>query len=441
MTVLVDENAPGHLLVMGDSRSTRRLSEGLTAFGFTTTTTSSLDRACIAYGETNPDAILIVGRTDWKRDLEPLITLSALRPKKPILVLARSPEFRCPVELMRAGATDVLEMGSSPEGIVQAIERAQAIVDRERVETWSRGDFGLTGKSPVMRALFRELEVVAPSALPVLVRGEPGTGKTQVAYALHEAGLSSGGPFIVIRCSSMTALAWHQEVLGEFDDSASERIQPIAARARGGTLFIDEVESLNLKEQAQLVRILEPHISSTWDRPAFRVVCTTAEDLHASASEGRFRRDLLDLISAVELRVPPIREREGDIEVLTEYFLEAISRRDGVAIPAMSSAARDALSGWHWPGNLREFRNVIERALLLSPEEGVLLDHLPDRIRAGREEEQPTESTGNPDLSWVTEGAIMAAMAKYGGNVAAAGRALNMSRSTLYRRLKTMGMR
>ena len=236
------------------------------------------------------------------------------------------------------------------------------------------GRFGLIGDSPAMRTLFDWIERVAPSDVPVLIHGETGTGKELVARALHEESRRAGGPFVAENCAAVPANLLESELFGHkrgsFTGAVADREGRFVA-ANGGTLFLDEIGDMPLEMQAKLLRVLEERevrpVGANRQVPIdVRVVAASHRDLEAMVAERAFREDLFYRLNVVRLELPPLREREGDVELLVRFFVQREAARLGVADPTVAPAALAVLAAAPWPGNVRQLENEIQRTLALS---------------------------------------------------------------------------
>jgi DNA-binding NtrC family response regulator len=349
------------------------------------------------------------------------------------------------VRLVRAGADDYLPKPFPVEAVLDKLATlappagAGAVPPRAEEEApgW---------RSPPMRALRAAVARLARVATPVLLLGESGAGKEVAARALHALGPRAAEPFVALNCAAIPRDLLESEVFGHERGAftgAAERRLGAAERAGRGTLLLDEVAELDLALQAKLLRLIE-------DRRFLRVggsrelalearlLAATNADLQARVAEGRFRGDLYFRLAVVELRVPPLRERPEDVRDLALLFLAEAARAAGREGMALSAAAEDALLAHAWPGNARELRNRIERAAVLAERTVLEPDDLfPERGAAAA-------AGGDLSLAAAREAAerehIRRVLARCGGRVGDAARALGVSRTTLWERMRRLGV-
>ena len=291
---------------------------------------------------------------------------------------------------------------------------------------------GLVGKSPALERLFASIERFAPHARVALITGEAGTGRSLLAWTLHRLGPCRDGRFAEVRCGPTMDTSALESILGAGPDAASD-----------GTIFFDEVAELPKGLQASLLGVLASGEGRDAGerRPTVHVIAATARDLQAEVARGSFRPDLLYRLNAIELYLPPLRERREDIEVLSALFLHEIAHRLGRPTAGLTTSAIHLLRAWPWPGNLRELRNVLERACILNDD-----DVLGERaIRAALV--SASASTKNEAKSDDLPGAqfdrldeaqrahLHAVLHRMHGNKAQAARHLGVSRRALYRLL------
>jgi DNA-binding NtrC family response regulator len=391
--------------------------------------------------------------TSGREGMDLLARLRELAPALPVVVMTAWGTIEGAVEAMRRGARDYLQKPWDNARLVATLQaqlelsralRAARRLEAEAARRRSAELPELVAESRAMQPVMRLLERIAPSSAAVLITGEHGTGKEVAARWLHAASPRAERAFVAVNAGGLGEGVLESELFGHvkgaFTDARSDRAGCFEL-ADDGTIFLDEIANMPLAQQARLLRVLEtgeyhPVGSSRARRVDVRVIAATNADVARLAAEGRFREDLLYRLNTVEVRLPPLRDRREDLPRLAALFL-ARARRGGAEGPRrFSAAAMEALLAHAWPGNVRELVHVVERARLLARGEEIEADDLALRPRGD----------GAPRLEDLTlEQAerylIERALAQHGGNVSDAARALGLSRSALYRRLATLGIR
>jgi len=312
---------------------------------------------------------------------------------------------------------------------------------REQLRT-RPGFGGLIGLSPKMQRVYRLIEKVAEHNYPVLVLGESGTGKELVARSIHFSGSRRNKPFVPVDCSALVPTLIESElfgyVKGAFTGALHTR-QGLMEVANSGTLFLDEIGDLPIDLQAKLLRALQEKeirpVGST-DRVSLtvRIIAATNRDLDASVRQGAFRQDLYFRLNVVQIKMPPLRERKGDIPLLVNSFLEKFAGPDGKP-RTVSEEAMARMMGYDWPGNVRELENAIERAMALGSGPILHVGDLPSNMQYGTGERLPVNDELLP-LDELERRAILRALREAGNDKLAAARLLGIGKTTLYRKLK-----
>ncbi len=320
---------------------------------------------------------------------------------------------------------------------------------------------GMVTGAAVMKDLFAVLERVARTDAPVLVRGETGAGKELVATAIHRLSRRSSGPFRAINCAALPAALLESELFGHvrgaFTGAVRDR-QGHFELAHGGTLFLDEVAEIPLELQAKLLRVLESgQITPVGGRSPItvdvRIVSATHRALRREAEAGRFRADLMYRLRVIPVRLPPLRDRGGDIRVLVPRFLAELNEHGDRRIEGVSPEAMALLEAWPYPGNVRELRNVLFYAYAIGTGPVLQADELPPEMREGADPLEPTgapPAAALPPLPPVSVGRraelapeaerIAVALERAGGSRERAATLLGISRVTLWRRMKELGL-
>jgi two-component system response regulator AtoC len=305
---------------------------------------------------------------------------------------------------------------------------------------------GMVSRAPVMLQLFELIGRVAQSDAAVLVRGETGTGKELVARAIHELSPRSRAPFKAVNCATLTPELLASELFGHvrgaFTGAVRDRVGLFKA-ADGGTLFLDEVAEIDPEIQARLLRVLQekrfvPVGATDPIEVDVRIVSATHKALRREVERGRFRADLMYRIRVVPIFLPPLRDREGDIEALAWHFLDELNRESGHQIEGFTSRAMNALLAHDWPGNVRELRNVLSYAFAVGEGGEIDIDDLPPELRGEAPPPEPRPGTETPQARERTR--ILEALDETGGKKGEAAARLGISRSTLWRKMRELGL-
>lgn len=394
--------------------------------------------------------------TSGREGLELLPRIRAFDPTLPVVVMTAWGSVEGAVEAIHHGARDYVEKpwdNTRLLAILRAqVELVRALRTSRRLEVENRrlreGDApALVGDSPAMQPVLRLIDRVGPSDANVLVTGEPGSGKEVVARWLHARSDRAGEPLVAVNAGGLSEGVFESEMFGHvkgaFTDAGSDRVGYFELADRG-TLFLDEVGNLPLPLQAKLLRVLESGEfqrvgSSRTQRVDVRVIAATNADLDALVGQDRFREDLFYRLNAVEIPVPPLRERRKDISLLAAHFLELQREKYGRPGLDFSPDAMRALLAHRWPGNVRELRHAVERAVLLAEGDRVAAEHLGLEAQL-RTAAAPADRLEGLTLKEVERMLIRRALARHDGNVTRAAESLGLSRSALYRRMERYGV-
>jgi DNA-binding NtrC family response regulator len=339
---------------------------------------------------------------------------------------------------IRVGLTRLVFLSGTEPSLLPSDSQAGR---RTKTAMVSGGRFDMIGSSPAMRQVFMIIEKAAPLDVTVLVTGESGTGKELVANAIHGNSPRAEGPLVAVNCAAIPRDLMESELFGHEKGAftgAHARRQGKFELASGGTLFLDEIGELPSESQAKLLRVLEDKsITPVGGNDAVpvdvRIVAATNRDLHAESDSGNFRQDLLYRLEVLSLHLPPLRDRADDIFELARFFLDRYKSKASQRVDEFSAESMEKLMQYSWPGNIRELKNVIERAVIMSP--GPLIR--PQDVLLPRQE----ESTGEMEtLAELEKRQISKAMALAQGNKKRAAEILGIPRSSLYNKLKEYGL-
>ena len=261
-----------------------------------------------------------------------------------------------------------------------------------RSTTADQGFAGIIGRSAAMVDVFRLVETVCRTNSTILITGESGTGKELVAQAIHRQSLRRDRPFVAVNCGAMPEALLESELFGHVRGAftgADTNKKGLVEVAEGGTVFLDEIGEMPTAMQVKLLRVLQERrfrrVGGTEEVAAnIRVIAATNKDLPRMVADGRFREDLFYRLNVIPIRLPALRERPGDIEIIARHFLDRLTREMGKSLDGFSPEALAALETYQWPGNVRELENVVERAVALEPGWRVELETLSDEVRDGR---------------------------------------------------------
>ncbi|HEY7501342.1 MAG TPA: sigma-54 dependent transcriptional regulator [Vicinamibacterales bacterium] len=368
------------------------------------------------------------------------------------------------VEAVKLGATDYLTKPLDFGRLDQLLASVRDELERRRSVLSMEGDLakrlefcGMIGRAPKMQDLFGMIRRLAPHVRLALITGETGTGKELVARALHSMGPRRDRRFIAVNCSAVNDTVFESELFGHVRGGflgATENKPGLFELADGGTLFLDEIGGLPLTSQAKLLRVLEMGEVSRVGalepkRIDVHVLAATNKELRAEVAAGRFRGDLYYRLNIVEVKLPPLRERREDISYLTAAFVREIAERLQKPLRGLTPGAESLLNDSQWEGNVRELRNVIERACILADGEFVtereLAVCLPPAVTMTSATTAAVHGTLAPDpdtdlLVNVERDHIQRALVRTGGNKKAAAQMLGLSRRALYRRLERLDL-
>ncbi len=449
---------PARLLIVDDEERMRRVLELMLArLGYEVVTADNGRAALDLLEQTSVDLIL----TDLRMpEMDGLALLQALRARgdeTPAIVITAYGTVETAVAAMKQGASDYIIRPFEKETVELAIQRALSFGQVQRENRFLRQEVAsgwedFVGETPVMQQMYEAIRQVAPTTANVLITGETGTGKELVARSIHQAS-DRAGLFVPINCAAIPEDMMEAELFGHvkgaFTGATRDR-QGKFELADGGTLFLDEITEMPLHLQPKLLRVLQERtverVGSNQSRPIdIRVVAATNRDPRAAIGEGRLREDLYYRLNVFHVPVPALRERRDDIPLLVRHFIGRLDPRLAQSPQAVTPAAMERLLAYDWPGNVRELGNLVERALVLAQGRPIDCHHLPAEL--GRSQDRPdaggTEVASlamQPRVEALERELIGQALARSGGNKAAAARLLEISERSLWYRLKKYGI-
>ncbi|MCX7149592.1 MAG: sigma-54 dependent transcriptional regulator [Rhodocyclales bacterium] len=391
-------------------------------------------------------------------DMHGLEVLKAMRESDPdalVVIMTAFPEVRTAVDCVKAGAYDYLNKPFELDDLKEIVRRAletrslRLEVERLRTRATSPGPLeGMVGSSQAFNALVEiTRRIAAASRVPVLIRGESGTGKERVAQAIHNLSPRVAGPWVTLNCSALAEGLLESEMFGHEKGAFTSAVaakRGLLELADGGTLFLDEIGDLSLALQPKLLRALE---TQTFRRVGgqkelqvdVRFVAATNRDLSAMVKAGTFREDLYYRLNVGSIEMPPLRARVGDIQALARRFLDEASKVMGMPNAELDRQSCELIEQYAWPGNIRELRNVMERALILSGGETIQPVHLPKEISAAGKGVPPATDDATLSLAEVERRHIRRVLTANRGNKTHAAKALGITRLTLRTKIAEYG--
>jgi DNA-binding NtrC family response regulator len=395
--------------------------------------------------------------TTGEDGLELLSAIRAVEPRMPVILITAWGSISLAVEGMKRGAADFITKPWSNAHVLQSIQLALDIGQRlegagtaaTRAELDDRGDFvHILGGDPKILRLLDLIARVAPTDASVLITGESGTGKELVAEAIHRNSRRASRPFVKVNLGGISSTLFESEMFGHvrgaFTDARNDRKGRFEV-ADGGTIFLDEIGELDPSAQVKLLRVLQDRtyevLGSSRSRTVdVRIVSATNRNLAEMAQRGEFREDLYYRLNLITIALPPLRERRGDIPQLIQHFLRACAETHRTAPASVSVRAMEWLKAQSWPGNIRQLRQTIERAVLLHGGGELDREHFLDLRDDPRPGSASLPDAGTMTLDEIERAMIVKCMAHYEGNVSRVAEALGLSRPALYRRMEKYGI-
>jgi len=443
--------AKARILIVDDEESTREVfAELLQRWNYEVDQTADGHGALKLAAETHPDVIisdLVMPKLDG------LALVRALReeqPDTPVVIITGKGTIDAAVEAVREGVFDFVEKPLDPARLKVILQRAlekketlhEMQVLRRRLGQVDSG-VGLVGNSPPMRKAMELVEKVAPSKASVIITGQSGTGKEMVARAIHQLSPRHDKPFIAINCSAIPASLIESEMFGHERGAftgADQRRLGAWELADGGTLFLDEIGEIPIELQAKFLRVIEEERLRRLGGKSeisvdVRVISATNRDLKDEIKAGHFREDLYFRLNVFHINLAPLKERHDDIPVLVQHFIDKFGREGGKKIQGITPQALKVIGDYAWPGNIRELRNTLERAVILCGGGPIDVEHLPSELASGGGESAYLKLPYGLPLREVEKEYILTSLVRLQNNKARTAQALGISEKTLYNKL------
>jgi len=438
-------SAPRLLIVDDDPAQRSLLDSFLTSQGFKTVVVSSGEQALQALRTEDINMMISDVRMPGLSGLETLRRARKEHGSFPILLVTGYADVRDAVGAMRDGAVNYLSKPIDLDELLASVRQATGLSQSAplKFDAGKQLPPHIVAASPLIRALFGDVSLIAPSESRVLITGESGVGKEVVADVIHAWSARAAGPLVKVNCAAIPETLLESELFGHekgaFTGAHAQRIGRFET-AEGGTIFLDEIAEMSPQLQAKLLRVTQngrfQRIGSSAEiRADARIVAASNRNLEEEVKAGRFREDLFYRLNVVELNIPPLRERREDILPLANQLVNELTQ--GRA--RLSAAVTEALECYAWPGNVRELRNAMERASLLCRGDLILPEHLPARVRPAIS--SSPNAVDFPDatrLDSIESQAVLAALKKHDYNRTATAKALGISRRALIYKLQRL---
>ena len=413
--------------------------------------------AITLYPEFKPHLVFLDVKMAGLDGLETLTRLRDLDPRAQVVMISGHGTIATAVEATQRGAFDFLEKPLDTDRLLLTVRNALAhatlVGENARLREAAESRYEMVGDSPALRGVRELIAKVGPTAARVLITGENGTGKELVARGLHQASPRRDRAFVEVNCAAIPSELIESELFGHMKGSFTGAFADRAGKfeqADGGTLFLDEIGDMSLSAQSKLLRVLQEGVvtrigGSKAIQVDVRVLAATNKDLESEIGEGRFREDLLYRLNVVPIEVPPLRDRLEDVPALVTHFAEQLAASAGVPGKTFAPDAVARLQARAWPGNIRELRNAVERALILAPGRTVTAADV-DRLLPVAEAGSGGSAEGGRAHTFETfkqeaERSFLAQQLKdHDWNVSETARALKMPRSNLYKKIERYGL-
>ncbi len=450
------DRAKVRVLVVDDEGSARKaLKDLLSAKGYEVDLAADGVAALERIAEVPPDVVVTDLDMPRMTGMDLLKELHAREPELPVLVATSAVDLGSAVAAMRAGAADYLTKPIDFDALVVSVERAIEHRDirvenenlrRQAREKYGEGMQGLLGTSPVMQKVYRLAKQVAPSRATVLITGQSGTGKGELAKALHALSPRAHKPFVAVHCAALAESLLESELFGHEKGSFTGADRRRAGRfeqANEGTIFLDEIGEIPPSTQVKLLTVLqERRFERVGGNEAVnvdvRILAATNRDLAADVVSGRFREDLFYRLNVVRIEMPPLRLRGADVLALADHFLHKFSLENHKQIEGFSARAKTKIRNHRWPGNVRELENAIERAVVMCEGPMIEDEHLP--YPTATAESLDGISVPGATLAELERFAILKTLDSVGGSTHRAAEMLDVSVRTIQYRLNEYGV-
>jgi two-component system, NtrC family, response regulator HydG len=441
------------ILLVEDDLTFSRILEGfLTKHGFQVTVSNKGKDGLKVFESRSFDMALLDYRLPDMTGMDVLSEIRQTNQTVPVVIMTSFNDIRTAVKAIKAGAFEYITKPVNPDELLMVVNQALKKEKAGVAEKPAEKQQFIPGSSPVAVQLYDFIRLVAPTNMSVLIEGESGTGKENVARMIHRLSPRANGPFVAVDCGALSRELAGSELFGHvkgaFTGAMLDKVGQFEA-AHKGTIFLDEVGNLSYEVQVKLLRaiqerVIQPIGSNREIKVDVRILTATNDDLAENVRNGSFREDLYHRVNEFKLKVPSVKERDGDLYEFLNHFRESANAELGKNIKTFDREVMDLFEKYDWPGNLREMRNVVKRSVLLTAGDSIRLDSIPAEMlesvkQTGKEKAGPVY-----DLKALQEvqerEMIMKTLQEVRYNKSKAARILNIDRKTLYLKMEKYGI-
>jgi DNA-binding NtrC family response regulator len=448
----------GKILIADDEQGIRRMvSLLLEEEGYEVKAVENGKEAVDSFLQFRPDVVLLDQQMPVMTGIEALEKIKSFNPNQIVIFISAFGSISLAVDAVKKGAYDFIEKPYDNDKLILTVNRAiehgllkkEITVLQKRLSATKQM---IIGESRVLKQQLAQIDRVAKADVTVLICGESGTGKELIAKTLHENSTRFDKPFVAVNCGAIPLSLMESELFGyekgAFTD-AKEAHVGIFEQANGGTLFLDEIGELNIEAQVKLLRILEDRkVTRIGSKKAnsvdVRIVSATNRNLEEEVLKGHFRLDLLYRLNVFTVDIPPLRERKEDIPLLVDFFINKYNQLLSIKIQAISKETMDYIQFYDWPGNIRDLENAIQSAMILSQDGIIRPEHLPFRVKGypqGASTTNEITENGIKEVNaHVERELIIEALKRNNYNRTLTATELNISRKTLFNKMKRYGL-
>jgi len=446
------------VFVIDDEKNIRQSLEGILADeGFDVQSESSGAKAVEMMDEVVPDVVLLDIWMPGMDGIETLVKIKEAYPHLQVIMMSGHGTIETAVKATKLGAYDFIEKPLSLEKVLLSINNALNYYQLEEeislLRERDKDRYSITGDSKAIREMKKQMRIVAPTNAWVLISGENGTGKELVAHTIHRMSKRSNKPMVEVNCAAIPEELIESELFGHEKGAFTGATVMKKGKfdlAHEGSLFLDEIGDMSLKAQSKTLRILQEQKfervgGSRTIQVDVRVIAATNKDLEGEIEKGTFRDDLYYRLNVVPIKVPPLRERLDDILPLAKDFMKSIYLDANLEAKEFSDEAIEILEKYHWPGNVRELKNLVERLVIMCPNEVIKADDIPSPFRQEPEYPEKDESLMTiesfQEAKTQFEKAFIAKKLKqFKGNISQTAEAIGVERSNLHKKIKSYGL-